>query len=151
MSTSLIGSLPTLFSGVIPPQVLNTQSKEINQMRQWLVEQGVDEGVRCSAGSGSMGGMDGTGGIAGGMVGMDMDGMDGSGMDGMGRQLHVGGPHLVASDDSCGITDRLSNEGVGSGGRILHDEVPVTGMGGMAMGCGNTSCLSSKCFEHENL
>jgi uncharacterized protein (DUF305 family) len=84
------------------------------------------------------------------------------GMGGMRRrrleEMNMGGSDMVNEDGltalevSCGITERLSEQyqgglkfGVTVGGnRRLQEH------GGMVMGCGNTSCLSSQCWIREN-
>jgi hypothetical protein len=73
--------------------ILNTQSLEITQMRDWLQLRGAHEGTRCSgaAGAQAMGGTGGSGGSE------DMIGMGGMRRRRLG-EMSMGGGEMVDGD-----------------------------------------------------
>ena len=146
--------------GVIP-----SQTAEIQQMRHQLAQYGHDEGTRC--GSTSHGNMTHADHMADHMA-SDMSGGGGGG---------GGSTYESPTDRECGITFRVSDtmpsklkfgvsvgdgaDGAGATGRRrrltadksaprrLASEASDAPAGGM-FGCGDTSCLSSRCMIHEN-
>lgn len=158
--------------------VMHTQQWEIDDMVSWLRDHGYDNGTLCSATTASggshgdhgaeshgMGGMDGTMGDAAAAAGSGrLDdaqcGIPARQMDTgdttlkFGWMSTIGGPNFSESSPPAAPPQHgralMEDAGAGAHSPSPQQQQQHNAHEDMVMGCGNMSCLSSRCFLHAN-